>query len=155
MEEDYEELIDDQEDEFEQSQDISDGQLSQYESTYPQAKEEQSKYNWFWKVVNLNKPFKLSKVGNLTNPEIGPARTTMRDSLSIANLGHTFHHHKFGNFWATNAKIISATSMAKNGWLVERSITQTKERTRKKSSSISPGSEKWRLFNKKKETTGQ
>jgi len=145
---DFEELVDESEDAFEQSQDISDGQEEQYEasSTYPQAKQEQSLYNWFWKVVRLNKPFKLAKVGNLSTTEIGQAKTTMRDSLAIANLGHTFHHHTFGNFWATNAKIISATSMSKNGWFMDLSISQRKIRERQKRGSSPEGQKKWRLF---------
>jgi hypothetical protein len=144
----YEDLLDEAEDEFEQSQDISDGQQEAYEggSTYPQAKQEQSLYNWFWKVVRLNKPFRLAKVGNLNSAEIGQAKTTMRDTLHIANLGHTFHHHKFGNFWATNAKILSATSMAKNGWFMDLSISQRKIRERQKKSSSPEGQKKWRLF---------
>ena len=147
-EEEYEELVDEQEDEFEQSQDLQDGQVDAYESgsSYPQAKQEQSLYNWFWKVVRLNKPFKLAKVGNLSTTEIGAAKTTMRDTLHIANLGHTFHHHKFGNFWATNAKIISATSMAKNGWFMDLSISQRKIRERQKRGSTPEGQKKWRLF---------
>jgi hypothetical protein len=146
--EEYEDLVDESEDEFEKSQDISDGQEENYEggSTYPQAKQEQSLYNWFWKVVRLNKPFKLAKVGNLSTTEIGVAKATMRDTLHVANLGHTFHHHKFGNFWATNAKIISATSMAKNGWFMDLSISQRKIRERQRKSSSPEGQKKWRLF---------
>lgn len=148
---DYEEMQDESLDEFEQAQDISDGQMEAYASTYPQQKQEQSLYHWFWKVVRLNKPFRLAKVGNLNSTEIGAAKTTMRDSLFLANLGHIFRHHKFGNFWATNAKIISATSMAKGGWFMDLSISQRKIRERqKRSGGSSPeGQKKWRLFQKK------
>lgn len=144
-------------DEFEQGQDISDGQEDAYSSaTYPQAKSEQSLYNWFWKVVKLDKPFKLAKVGNLNNTEIGQAKTTMRDSLTLANLGHTFHHNKFGNFWATNAKIISATSMARGGWFMDLSISQRKIRERQKRGGSSPeGQKKWRLFQKERKESNQ
>lgn len=148
----YEDLVDEQEDEFEQSQDISDGQLDAYDSTYPKFKEEQNRFTWFWRVVSLLDPFHLSKVGYLNNTEIGPVKMTMRDSLFIANLGHTFHHHIFGNFWSHNAKINSATSLAKDGFLIKTSITETKERARKKSSQIA-AQKKWRLFQQKKEET--
>jgi len=151
MEEDYEELMDQAEDEYEQSQDMQDAQLEQYESTstYPQAKPEQSIYNWFWKVVRLNKPFKLAKVGNLNNKEIGEFGISMRDSMNLAHLGQLFHHSKFGNYWATRAKITSATSMAKGGWFMDLSISQKKVRARERRSSSS-GENKWRIFNKNK-----
>jgi len=153
---DYEELMDESEDEFEQSQDIADGQAESYEGgTYPQEKPEQSLYNWFWKVVRLDKPFKIAKVGNLSTAEIGQPKTTMRDSLVISNLGHTFHHHKFGNFWATNAKIISATSMAKNGWFMDLSISQRKIRERQRRGSSPEGQKKWRLFQGKQKAEGK
>jgi hypothetical protein len=149
QDDEYDNAIDELEEEYEQNQDISDAQLDSYEgATFPQPKQESNLYNWFWKVVRLNKPFKQAKVGNLNNTEIGQHGVTMRDAMNLAHLGHLFHHHKFGNYFATRAKIISATSMAKGGWFMDLSISQKKVRERaKKSSPLTPA--KWRLFNKK------
>jgi len=154
MNEEYEELMDEAEDEFEQSQDLQDAQLDQYDATYPTAKPEQSIYNWFWRVVRLDKPFKLAKVGNLSKVEIGDHVISMRDAMNLAHLGHLFNHNKFGNYFATRSKIISATSMAKNGWFMDLSISQKKVRERAKRSSSS-GEEKWRIFNKNKNKQAQ
>jgi len=152
--EDYEDLVDDTEDDFEQSQDLQDAQQEQLEATYPQLKEKPDIYQWFWKVVRLDKPFKLAKVGNLNKAEIGEHGVSMRDSLNLAHLGQIFHHGIFGDYWATRSKIISASSMAKGGWFMELSISQKKlrERTRKKSSQQQ---EKWKLFGKKNTTNSQ
>jgi len=143
-----EEIGDESMDEFEQGQDLSDEQLQSYETTSPQQRQETTaQYNWFWKVVGLNKPFRLAKVGNLSNPEIGEFGISMRDSMNLAHLGHLFGHHKFGNYFATKSKIVSATSMARRGWFMDLSISQKKVRERSKTSSASSeNKQKWRLF---------
>ena len=144
---DEEEIIEEAEDEYEQGQDISDQQLDAYPTAKP---ETTAQYNWFWRVVRLNKPFRLAKVGNLTNPEIGEFGVSMRDSMNLAHLGHLFGHHKFGNYFATRSKIVSATSMARKGWFMDLSISQKKVRERQKGNSSSSGEkQKWRLFNRK------
>ena len=147
MEDEYEDLVDEVEDEYEQSQDLQDAQLAQYEATYPQAKPEQSIYNWFWRVVRLNKPFRLAKVGNLDKAEIGEHGISMRDAMNLAHLGQIFHHPKFGNYFATRSKIIAASSMAKKGWFMDLSISQKKVRERARQASS--GEQKWRLFKRK------
>ena len=149
MEENYEELVDEYEDNLEQGEDLQDAQLEQYEATFPKPKVEQTIYNWFWRVVRLDKPFKLAKVGNLSKVEIGDHVISMRDAMNLAHLGHLFNHKKFGNYFATRSKIIAASSMAKQGWFMDLSISQKKvrERARKASSS---GEQKWRIFNRQK-----
>jgi len=143
---DEDEIIEEAEDEYEQGQDISDEQLDSYPTSKP---ETTAQYNWFWRVVRLDKPFRLAKVGNLTNPEIGEFGISMRDAMNLAHLGHLFRHHKFGNYFATRSKIISATSMARKGWFMDLSISQKKVRERAKGASSSGETKKWRLFNKK------
>ena len=153
---DEEEIQDEAEDEFEQSQDLSDEQLESYETTSPQLKQEtNAQYNWFWKVVGLNKPFRLAKVGNLTNPEIGEYGVSMRDCMNLAHLGHIFRHHKFGNYFAIKSKITAATSMARKGWFMDLSISQKKVRERAKSTSSSAEKQKWRLFKGKSQAETQ
>lgn len=151
--ENFENLQDEYEDEFEQSQDVQDAQLEGYEATYPKQKVEQSLYNWFWKVVRLDKPFSLAKVGNLSKVEIGDHGISMRDAMNLAHLGQIFHHHKFGNYFATRSKIIAASSMAKQGWFMDLSISTKKVRERARKSSS--GEEKWRIFNRKKNQAAQ
>jgi len=157
MEIDEEEIVDEAEDEFEQGQDLSDSQLEAYETTSPQQKPEtNAQYTWFWNVVKLNQPFRLAKVGNLSNQEIGEFGISMRDSMNLAHLGHLFRHHKFGNYFATRSKIVSATSMARKGWFMDLSISQKKVRERAKgTSSSSDEKKKWRIFNKKNEQPTQ
>jgi len=152
VEEDYnvEDLQAEEEDQFEQAQDISDGQEEAYETTSPQQKQEASLYNWFWRVVRLNKPFRLAKVGNLSNPEIGEHIISMRDAMNLAHLGHIFRHRKFGNYFATRSKIVAATSMARKGWFMDLSISQRKIRERAKHSPSEQQKQKWRLFNRQK-----
>jgi len=145
---DEEEIVDEAEDEYEQGQDISDQQLDAYPTSKP---ETTAQYNWFWRVVRLNKPFRLAKVGNLSNPEIGEFGISMRDSMNLAHLGHLFRHHKFGNYFATRSKIVSATSMARKGWFMDLSISQKKVRERAKSS-LAQDKQKWRLFNRKEKS---
>jgi hypothetical protein len=158
----YQDAIDEAEDQYEIASDLPDAQLDSYDGgTFPTAKEKSDIWNWFWKVVQLGYPefggdeslsqeaLKLSKVGNLNGEEIGKHSISVRDSLVLANLGETFHHKKFGNFWRQVGMVTVATSMSKKGWLVEQSISQKKIRQRERSSSLTP--EKWRLFGKKKE----
>jgi len=147
MEED--EIVEEQEDDYEQSQDISDAQAEQYESVQPRSSREDNMFTWFRDIVKQNKPFRLSKVGNLNNAEIGEHVISMRDAMNLAHLGHLFNHHTFGNYFATRAKITSATSMSRKGWLVETSISQRKIRERNKNSSGTGEKQKWRLFSKK------
>lgn len=144
----YEDYIDEAEDDLEQGQDLQDYQMDQYETaTYPQAKKEQSIYNWFWRVVRLNKPMRQVKVGNLNKPELGDTFISVRDSLNLYHLGHIFHHKTFGNYFGTQARIIAGSSMAKNGWFMDLSISQRKIRERQRT----PKDERqrWRMFKKK------
>lgn len=145
---DYEDLIDDVEDDQEQAQDMQDMQIENMESTYPMVKEKSDLYNWFWKVVRLNKPHRIVKVGNLTKVEIGDHGISVREAMNLAELGELFNHKKFGNYWRGRAVVTSNTSMAKDGWFMDLSISQRKVRERARKSS--GGEEKWRMFAKKK-----
>lgn len=148
-EEDYEEL-DEIEDQYEDAQDISEGQMDQYDvGTYSVPKEKSDLFNLFWKVTRLMKPYRLAKVGNLTKVEIGEHGITVRDAMNLANLGDIFHHKKFAKYWQQKAMITSATSMSKNGWFTELFVSQKKVRARTKSSTPF---EKSRIFGRKKQS---
>ncbi len=145
--EDYEDLVDEADDDFDDSQDIKEGQVDSYVGTFPEQKQSNDLYNWFWKVVKLRKPFHLVKVGNLDKQEIGMFPISVRDAMNLWVLGHTFHHKTFGNYFAKSAKITAATSMAKKGWFMDLSISQKRVRERNKSSQSNE--ESWRIFKKK------
>lgn len=155
---DYEDLVDESEDEYEQVQDLQDAQIEQYEglATVPQKKEDHNLYNWFWRVVRLGKIDKLEdaskviRVGNLKRPEIGEHIISIRDAMNLANLGKLFGHPVFGSYWADRAIVTSASSMAKDGWFMDLSISQKKVRSRQKSGSFEQRQKKWGLFGKKK-----
>jgi len=145
---DTEEILDEAEDEIEEGQDLRDAQMDSYSGSYPTEQQKDTLFNWFWRVVRLKRPFQLVKVGNLAKEEIGLHRISVRDSMNLWVLGHTFNHPTFGNYYATIAKINSATSMAKKGWFMDLSISQRKVRSREKSRQF--GEQGWRLFGKKK-----
>ena len=165
LEDDYENLVDESEDLYEDQKDLQEEQLAAY-GTYPQVKEKSDLYNWFWKVVQLGTPkheneeetrreaLRMSKVGNLNNKEIGEYSIPVRDALNLAELGNIFHHPKFGNYWQNNAVITAATSMSKQGWFMDLSISQKKVRERTKKATSSEA-QKWRLFNRDKQPQQQ
>ena len=151
MEDDYQSIIDEAEDEMDQAQDIIEGQSEQYGALAPEVKEQENLYNWFWKVVKLNKPLQIVRVGNLNNTEIGELNVSNRDALTLHHLGKTFGHPTFGNYFAQLAKITTATSMSRKGWFMDLSISQKRVRERSRASMSAPTKEnKWRMFGKKK-----
>lgn len=147
-EEDYEEVVDEAEDQYEDSQDLTEGQTESYDAgAYSVAKEKSDLYGLFWKVVRLMQPYRLAKVGNLTKIEIGEHGISMRDAMNLANLGFLFNHKKFAMYWQERAMITSSTSMSKNGWFAELFVSQKKVRQRTKSSTPF---EKSRIFGRKR-----
>ena len=155
MEENIERLqeeIDEVEDDVDQSQEFQDNQIDQLEYSVASPKEQNNLYTWFWKVVGLLDQSKLSKVGNLSSSEIGEHGISVRECMNLHFLGKTFGHEKFGEYFENRAKIISATSMSKKGWLMDLSISQRKIRARQRESSSQQQNKKWNMFgNKKKE----
>lgn len=146
------EYIDAVEDQLDEAEEIQEGQADTYGvGTYPEQKAQENIYNWFWKVVNLGKPERVVKVGNLNATEIGTTSISVRDAINLSNLGHIFHHKTFGNYFATLAMVTSATSMAKSGWFMELSISQKKvrERSRKPTTTTSEN-QPWKIFSRKK-----
>lgn len=130
---DYEELQEEYEDELDSNQDIQEGQEDSY-GIYPTPKEKSDIYNWFWKVLKIAKPKQMVRAANLDKQEIGDHIISVRDCLNLSKLGHIFGHEKFGDYFSQRAGIVSATSMAKKGWLMELSISQKKVRSRERSS---------------------
>ena len=63
--------------------------------------------------------------------------------MNLAELGKIFHHKKFGDYWQKRAMVVSASSMSRQGWFMDLSISQKKVRTRSRQTSSS-GKEGWR-----------
>jgi hypothetical protein len=140
-------MIDETEDNYDTSVDVQDSQLDQY-STFSMEKEKSDLYSWFWRVVGLMKPFKLIKVANLNNVELGEPGISIRDSMNLAHLGTIFKHHKFAQYWANRAKVISVSSMAKKGWFMDLSISQRRIRERQREQT-DVAKKKWGMFKKR------
>lgn len=139
MDENYNEVIDEVDDQIDEGNEIREGQLESYDTLSPQAKEQQNLYTWFWNVVKLDKPMRVVRVGNLNNTEIGDMNITVRDALNLHQLGKTFHHPTFGNYFAHLGKIITTTSMSRKGWFMDLSISQKKVRERSRHGMTSSG----------------
>jgi hypothetical protein len=71
--------------------------------------------------------------------------------MNLWILGHTFGHGTFGDYFANQAKIVSATSMAKQGWFME--LTQTQKKVRERAKKPSTPYEKWKFRKKPQEET--
>ena len=142
--------VDEIEDEFDQSQELSDFQADQVGYSVAEPKEQNNIYTWFWKVVNLMHQGKLAKVGNLNSSEIGEHGISVRECMNLHFLGETFGHARFGEYFENRAKIISATSMSRRGWFMDLSISQRKIRARQRESSPQASEKKFGMFGNKK-----
>lgn len=151
LDEEYLDIIDETEDDLDDSQDFKENQIEGY-GVSPTFKESSDIYNWFWKVVRLDKPMRIVRVGNLNSQEIGLNSISVRDALNLHQLGKTFKHPTFGNYFAHLAKITSATSMSKKGWFMDLSISQKKVRERSRALTTYPSPQtkkKWKgIFNR-------
>ena len=85
-EEDMQSNVDELEDDLDLSQDLQDYQTESYENpSIPNVgSKQEGMYEWFWKIVNLNKPGKVTRVGNLSHAEIGGTNVTVREALRLS-----------------------------------------------------------------------
>jgi hypothetical protein len=113
--------------------------------SYSEPKQIGGVYALFQEV--LTQP-RTTKVANLDKHELGNLDLTVRDSMKIALIADTFHHPTFSKFFADQAEIISASSMAKKGWFTELFVTSKKFAQRDSSSSVNlpQQQKKWSLF---------
>jgi len=139
-----EDLEEQEEDSFDRQQDLLD------ESSY---KPKEDLYSLFWKVVKASNS---SKVGNLTDTELGLFDISVRDCQKIALLGELLDHKGFGNFFLAQGEITLATSASKSGWLPELFVSQRKYTTRTKKKELGIQSQqpkkKFSFFKKKDES---
>lgn len=91
-----------------------------------------------------------TKVSNLDKVEIGDIGITVRDALKINLIARTFKHPRFGEFFMSQAGIISDSAMSKKGWFTELFVTSKKFAQRDTSSSLNlpQQQKKWTLFGK-------
>lgn len=86
-------------------------------------------YSLFWKVV---KSKESSKVGNLTDEELGMLDISVRDCQKIALLAQTLGHPGFAMWMMEQSEIVLATSASRSGWLPELFVSQRKFTTKTK-----------------------
>ena len=144
-------MLDEANDQLDSQQDLLESQQDQYDANYPVAKQESNLFNLFLKVLRMKDS---TRVANLTKQEIGDLSISTREAQKIGMLGHLFHHPKFGDFFYELAGIVSATSMAKDGWFSELFVSQKKFTTRARRNSALTKA-KWKLFGKTQNTSEQ
>lgn len=77
----------------------------------------------------------VRRIGNLSKEEMGLLPFTVRGSLWVGKLGHSFGHKLFGDFFFYQADIILETSLSKEGFLINTFVTSKKMSTSSQSSS--------------------
>lgn len=144
--EEYQEALDEAQDAQEDSQELTEANLDSLDAMTPQAKQDNSLYSLFWKVVKAKDS---TKVGRLNNVEMGQAWMNVRGSKQMAILSEVFHHPGLMAFFMASAENVVATSMARDGWLGELFVSQKKFQTKAKNKGGQSPNDKWRLFQKK------
>jgi hypothetical protein len=77
-----------------------------------------------------------SKVGNLGKDELGLLDIPVRECQRIALLGETLGHPGFAEFFRFTGEITLSTSVSKDGFMIDRFVTEKKQRT--KESRVTP-----------------
>jgi len=118
---------------------------------FSEGKPKEGLYALFNKVLTLPKS---TKVGNVDKHELGELGISIRESLRVALIGDTFGHPIFAKFFASQANIVTDTSMAKKGWFTELFVSQRRFTEQSKASMTPPplpaSKNKWdTLFGKK------
>lgn len=120
------------------------------EANVPDLKKKDDLYSLFkrvWKAPDS------SKVGNLSNQELGMLPMSVRDNQYLALLGTTFGHKDLANFFKARSEIILSTSSSKKGWFTELFVSQKKFTSKSSSQTMNlpEKKSKWNLYNKNKQ----
>lgn len=96
----------------------------------------------------------VNRIANLSKEELGTMPFDVRGSLRVAQLAYSFGHKMFADFFAYQAKMISETSLSKDGFLIQTFVTSKKQTTHKQDESPRLQTEekdkhKWSMFSKK------
>jgi len=80
-------------------------------------------YALFGQVISQDDVVRIS---NLSDVELGTLPFSVRGSLWVGKLGHSFGHPIFGDFFYAQAKMIGETSLSKSGFLINTFVTSKK-----------------------------
>jgi len=107
-------------------------------------------YSLFGQVISQED---TNRIANLSKEELGILPFTVRGSLRVAQLAHSFNHKMFGDFFLYQAKIITETSLSKDGFLIQTFITSKKQTINKHSTEpnqepMESKKKGWKMFSK-------
>jgi len=90
---------------------------------YPTPKTKDTIFTFFRHVLGIKDS---SKVGNLSEKELGILPLSVRNCQYLGLVGQSLNHDSFKNFFNNQSQITLATSASKKGWLVELVVSQKK-----------------------------
>ena len=117
------------------------GKDSSYGS--PTAVQKESIFKFFNRILTIKD---TTRVGNLTAPEIGLSRLSVRGNKSIALYAEVEGLDIVKDYFNNQSNILTESSMAKKGFFLQTVVTQIRKEGKVKSQS----SEKKRWFSSKK-----
>lgn len=91
---------------------------------YPEAEEKQNLIAFFREIIRRKENI---KTGNLTEPEVGFAKTPARTNLDIANYCDLMGMSGFGEVFQQDAQVLLGTSLSRDGFLDKLAVTQKKQ----------------------------
>ncbi len=110
----------------------------------PTAVQKESLFKFFNKILTIKD---TTRVGNLSTPEIGLSRLSLRGNKSIALYAEVEGLNIVRDYFNNQANILSETSMSKKGFFLQTVITQI--RKEKKGTDKSQEKRKWFTGSKK------
>jgi len=113
----------------------------------PSAAVKESLFKFFHKILTIKD---TTRIGNLTAPEIGISRLSVRGNKSIALYAGAEGLETVADYFKDQSNILSESSMSKAGFWSQLFVTQIK--AEKKLKSKTPEKKKW--FAKKTEEEG-
>lgn len=119
----YEDESDVQDDRMEREEDASQANAEESYGYYPQAKQKDSIFTFFRHILGIKDS---SKVGNLTERELGQLGLSVRGCQYLSLIGRTLHNQPFSQFFNSESQIALATSASRKGWLTELVVSQKK-----------------------------
>lgn len=114
----------------------------------PSAQVKESLFKFFDKILTIKD---TTRIGNLTTPELGMCRLSVRGNKSIAIYAESEGLDKVRDYFNNQASIITESSMARKGFWSQLFVTQIKKEQKVKEST--PEKKKW--FGKKEEGAGE
>ncbi len=109
----------------------------------PKTPDKESLFKFYNKLLTIED---TTRIGNLTAPEIGLSRLSVRGNKSIALYAEAEGLKLVSDYFTDRANIITETSMAKKGFMSQLFFTSIKREKKDK-----PQTEKRKWFTKKQE----